>query len=617
MATAVSGAAGGDATGSLSGLVQASAVNVLQGLATQQVKALADGLGGSTAENSAARAALQAVVGCAGQAAGGTGDCSAGAMGAASAVVLNQLLKSGPTPSTDKDGQPLSQSAGQARDALVSTLVAAVASGAGLDAASATVAARIETQNNATVTPLGRYGPDNKPGLPVADVYEHDPAFRAAVKALGGLEAYEAVTKCVRAGPFCPTTPAQQAALTAYSQGSDRLEGQARIDAWLCSGETPLLCGVQAVNAFNQTPLGVRLVGGMQALGGAGQAVSGTIMAYGGASTCVATAGAGCVVATLGGVNLGLGLDNARTGFLSLRDGTPSPTLGGRVISTVSGASLETSEAIYGQANLAVGLVTSGVTIGRGSVPAATSSAGAQGEKAVANALASAEMPETATTQAALEATLPKGETQVVLEKASTVATVEESLTKTPTRGKPLDSGSVSGGSVAWAQADLDAPFTTYGLEIDPMSIPQGQKLIQSIHLSNPSLDESLIRRYARDYIKSGSTIPNPVEIKSGVNLVKIVPKGQVPSPYTGYWMSSSELKALQNNNSEIGAKLGLPLGSQTGDYDIYQITAKSDVTVFESKVAPTQQGSVKQVGGATQTIVPNRKMFSDPVKIN
>ncbi|MDQ1232466.1 hypothetical protein QE379_003892 [Sphingomonas sp. SORGH_AS 879] len=358
VATAVSGAAGGDATGSLGGLVQASAVNVLQGLATQQVKALADELGGSAAENSAARAALQAVVGCAGQAAGGTGDCSAGAMGAASAVVLNQLLKSGPTPSTDKDGQPLSQSAGQARDALVSTLVAAVASGAGLDAASATLAARIETQNNSTVTPLGRYGPDTPERLHFEDVYEYDPAFRAAVKAVGGREAFEEAVKCARSPDSCATTAIQKAALDAFTLGANRLEGQARIDAWLCSGETPLLCGVQAVNAFNQTPLGVRLVGGMQALGGAGQAVSGTIMAYGGASTCVATAGAGCVVATLGGVNLGLGLDNAHTGFLSLRDGTPSPTLGGRVISTVSGASLETSEAIYGQINLAVGLGT-------------------------------------------------------------------------------------------------------------------------------------------------------------------------------------------------------------------------------------------------------------------
>ncbi|MBB6504655.1 hypothetical protein F4693_001628 [Sphingomonas endophytica] len=47
IATALSGAAGGDVTGSLGGLVRASAVNVLQGLATTEAKHLADGLGGS------------------------------------------------------------------------------------------------------------------------------------------------------------------------------------------------------------------------------------------------------------------------------------------------------------------------------------------------------------------------------------------------------------------------------------------------------------------------------------------------------------------------------------------------------------------------------------------
>ena len=134
IATALSGAAGGDVTGSLGGLVRASAVNVLQGLATTEAKHLADGLGGSTTERETARAALQAVVGCAGQAAGGAGDCGSAGLGAASAVVLNNLLRSGATTATDRDGKPLTLEAQHSRDHLVSTLVAAVATGAGLDA---------------------------------------------------------------------------------------------------------------------------------------------------------------------------------------------------------------------------------------------------------------------------------------------------------------------------------------------------------------------------------------------------------------------------------------------------------------------------------------------------
>lgn len=62
--TALRGAASGDVTGNLSGLAQATAVNVLQSLATSEVKAIADGLmkgGRETAASETTRAALQAL----------------------------------------------------------------------------------------------------------------------------------------------------------------------------------------------------------------------------------------------------------------------------------------------------------------------------------------------------------------------------------------------------------------------------------------------------------------------------------------------------------------------------------------------------------------------------
>ncbi|MBB6504658.1 hypothetical protein F4693_001631 [Sphingomonas endophytica] len=226
IANALSGAAGGDVTGSLGGLVQASAVNVLQGLATTEAKHLADGLGGSTTERETARAALQAVVGCAGQAAGGASDCGSAGLGAASAVVLNNLLSSGATTATDRDGKPLTLEAQQARDHLVSILAAAVAAGAGLDAHGAVTSAQIETQNNSTKTAFGSYGPDSKHGLPVALVYENDAAFKAAVDKLGGLTAFNAVSDCANKTETCVLSPDQQAALDAYSLGSQKLASQ-------------------------------------------------------------------------------------------------------------------------------------------------------------------------------------------------------------------------------------------------------------------------------------------------------------------------------------------------------------------------------------------------------
>lgn len=142
IATALTGAAGGNVTGSLGGLVQSAAVNVLQGLAAEKVKELADGFSGSDTQRETLRAALHAVVGCAGQAAGG-GDCASGAVGASASVVLNALLSS----MMEKDTS-LSLEEQQARTNLAATLIGAIAAGAGLDPNSTTTAVQIEMENN-------------------------------------------------------------------------------------------------------------------------------------------------------------------------------------------------------------------------------------------------------------------------------------------------------------------------------------------------------------------------------------------------------------------------------------------------------------------------------------
>jgi len=170
--TALNGAASGNVTGSATDLIRATSVNVLQSYATQIAKGLADDLkkdGGAkaTVASESARAALQAIVGCAGAAAGGSGDCGSGAMGASASVVLNTLLNGAGAPEdADKDGngridpgERIALEDQQARTNLVATLVAAIASGAGLDPASANTAAQIETQNNQLNTPLGQTMP--------------------------------------------------------------------------------------------------------------------------------------------------------------------------------------------------------------------------------------------------------------------------------------------------------------------------------------------------------------------------------------------------------------------------------------------------------------------------
>ncbi|CAB3751839.1 hemagglutinin repeat-containing protein [Paraburkholderia humisilvae] len=131
--TALTVAAGGNVTGGIGQYAQAATVAYFQELGTYQVKKIADSL-----DSESARAALHAIVGCAGAAASSQG-CGAGAMGAAASSVIGSLLK--PT-------ENMSAVDRVARENLVNSLVAGIATATGTNAATATGAARIEVENN-------------------------------------------------------------------------------------------------------------------------------------------------------------------------------------------------------------------------------------------------------------------------------------------------------------------------------------------------------------------------------------------------------------------------------------------------------------------------------------
>ncbi|MDH0093470.1 hemagglutinin repeat-containing protein [Achromobacter mucicolens] len=152
IATAILGGAAGNVTGGASEFARASAVNYLQGLTTQQVKLYAD-MFGDGAEAQAARAALHTVVGCAAGAARGDG-CGASALGAGAASVLNALLDA----ASGKAGSALSREDKEARNNLVSVLLAGVSVGLGADVATVVSSARLETENNGVGTLLKRGG---------------------------------------------------------------------------------------------------------------------------------------------------------------------------------------------------------------------------------------------------------------------------------------------------------------------------------------------------------------------------------------------------------------------------------------------------------------------------
>jgi len=139
--TAITAAFSGNVTGSANQLIQDATIHYIQSLGAQQIKDLAESIGG---EGSPAHTALHAVLGCAGAAATG-GDCGTAALAASSGVVINKLLD-GIEGATAAE---LTAEEKEARRNLIATLVTGVTAATGGNATVANTAVTIETENNA------------------------------------------------------------------------------------------------------------------------------------------------------------------------------------------------------------------------------------------------------------------------------------------------------------------------------------------------------------------------------------------------------------------------------------------------------------------------------------
>ncbi|WP_374339574.1 polymorphic toxin-type HINT domain-containing protein, partial [Leeia sp.] len=136
--TAVSGAFSSNVTGSGGDLLRGATINYLQGLGAREVKQIADQL-----DSEVARTALHGLLACAGAAAQNQ-SCGSAALGASSSVVINNLLDS----LSGKDSSTLTAEQKKAREDVVSNLIGGITQAAGGDAAIATLASRLEMENN-------------------------------------------------------------------------------------------------------------------------------------------------------------------------------------------------------------------------------------------------------------------------------------------------------------------------------------------------------------------------------------------------------------------------------------------------------------------------------------
>ena len=106
-----------------------------------------------------------------------------------------------------------------------------------------------------------------------------------------------------------------------------------------------------ATRVDNTYQVTTRVMGGVQAVGGAATAVAGAGVTAGGAVTCPET-GVGCLVAAGGVVMTGYGIDQTKAGVGTMLTGQQQPTLGGQLIQQMLGVSPGTAELMYGLAGL-------------------------------------------------------------------------------------------------------------------------------------------------------------------------------------------------------------------------------------------------------------------------
>ncbi len=138
----------------------------------------------------------------------------------------------------------------------------------------------------------------------------------------------------------------------------------------------------------------------------------------------------------------------------------------------------------------------------------------------------------------------------------------------------------------------------------------EGELYLDRLYEASPTTPLVDLRQRAIDQITSGRDLPRMETLTEP--LVKIVPKGIEPSPYSPYWAKQADLDAALKEGKNLSQHFGLPISSEAARYDVYKITPKAPTEVFVSTVAPTSElgGQVTKPGGATQCLTPNRNLY-------
>jgi hypothetical protein len=156
--------------------------------------------------------------------------------------------------------------------------------------------------------------------------------------------------------------------------------------------------------------------------------------------------------------------------------------------------------------------------------------------------------------------------------------------------------------------------FRTHGVSEEEakryLKSPEGIKYLTRLNEAAPDASIDKLRERAIEQITSGRELPRMEMLDEP--LVKIVPKGQQPSPFSPFWAKQADLDAAIQDGRNLSQHFALPIASESPQYDVYRITPKGPTEVFVNTVAPTSEldGQVTKPGGARQYLTPNRQLY-------
>jgi hypothetical protein len=136
---------------------------------------------------------------------------------------------------------------------------------------------------------------------------------------------------------------------------------------------------------------------------------------------------------------------------------------------------------------------------------------------------------------------------------------------------------------------------------------------------ADPGKPDYIYKSRADDVLKSGKGIPVKRLAKNDEPVYKVVKTGEIPSPYTPFWLNKSQLAELRANPAVAGDRLGLPKDSisHNGQYAVWEMRSvqQGRPVLFQSTIAPTVEGEVVHGGGGVQSLVLNRNEWQQPVQ--